>query len=150
MLHNMHAGGFSTGADTDISAQKLQQVMPDIMIAAAFNWTKWISNSKSSLLVECNSREPLKGLGVSKDLLFYCLLFHCTRKCFIPCPNEAEPSKFCIKNVRPNGTDISFHCERKILFQELWKGRLEWDDPLDSDIGREWSSRKSSSCSRKM
>ncbi|XP_044171594.1 uncharacterized protein LOC122955925 [Acropora millepora] len=31
----------------------------------------------------------------------------------------------------------------KILFQELWRRGLEWDDPLDNDIEQEWSSWKS-------
>ena len=75
ILHNMYVDDCLTGADTDNSALKLQQEMSDIMMAAAFNLTKWASNSKlvmdgidpdkraTSLLEECDAREPLKALG---------------------------------------------------------------------------------------
>ena len=76
ILHNMYVDDCLTGADTDNSALKLQQEMLDIMMAVAFSLTKWASNSKlvidgidpnkraTSLLVECDSFELLKALGV--------------------------------------------------------------------------------------
>ena len=98
ILHNMYVDDCLTGADTDSSALKLQQEMSDIMMAAAFNLTKWASNSNlvmdgidpdkraTSLLVECDSSEPLKALGVSWDLISDCFRFNAPkeRQCFIP------------------------------------------------------------------
>ena len=64
--YNMYVDDCLTGTDTDSSALKLQQEMSDIMMAAAFNLTKWASNSTlvmegidpdkraTSLLVECD------------------------------------------------------------------------------------------------
>ena len=46
ILKNTYVDDCLTGADTDNSALKLQQEMSDIMMAAAFNLTKWASNSK--------------------------------------------------------------------------------------------------------
>ena len=43
----------------------------------------------------------------------------------------------------PMGLISPFTVRSKILFQELCRRGLEWDDPLDSDIEREWSSWKS-------
>ena len=40
----------------------------------------------------------------------------------------------------PVGLISPFTVRAKILFQEFWRRGLEWDDPLDSDIEREWSS----------
>ncbi|XP_078371406.1 uncharacterized protein LOC144655058 [Oculina patagonica] len=97
---------------------KLQQEMSEIMMTAAFNLTKWASNSElvmdsidpekraSSPLVKFDSCELLKALGVSWDLTSDCFGF-----------------------IAPN--------------EMLWRRGLEWDDPLDSDIKREWSSWKS-------
>ena len=87
ILNNTYVDNCLTGVDTDNSALKLQQQMSDTMMAAAFNLTKWASNSKlvmdgihpdkraTSLLVECDSRGPLKALGVSWDLISDCFRF---------------------------------------------------------------------------
>jgi len=148
---------FLTGADTDNSALKLQQEMSDIMMAAAFNLTKWASNSKlvmdgidpdkraMSLLVECDSHEPLKALGVSWNLNSDCFRFIA--------PNESVSShdpmtkrsllSLASRMFDPMGLISPFTVRARILFQELWRRGLEWDDPLDSAIKREWSSWKS-------
>ncbi|XP_020630240.1 uncharacterized protein LOC110067269 [Orbicella faveolata] len=157
ILHNMYADDCLTGADSDNSALKRQQEMSDIMMAAAFNLTKRASNSKfvmdsidpnkraTSLLVECDSREPLKALGVSWDL-------NSDRFRFIA-PNESVSShdpmtkrsflSLASRMFDPVGLISPFTVRAKILFQELWRRGLEWDDPLDSDIEQEWSSCKS-------
>ena len=87
ILYNMYVDDCITGAGIDSSALKLQQEISDIMMAAAFNLTKWASNSKlvmdgidpdkraTSLLVKCDSREPLKALGVSWNLNSDCFRF---------------------------------------------------------------------------
>lgn len=46
ILQNMYVDDCLMGADTDNSAMKLQQEMSDIMMTAAFNLTKWASNSE--------------------------------------------------------------------------------------------------------
>ena len=68
------------GADTVDSTLKLQQEMSEIMMTAAFNLTKWASNSElvveatdpakraSSPFVMFNLSNTLKALGVSWDL----------------------------------------------------------------------------------
>ena len=131
--------------------------MEALMTTAAFNLTKWASISKlvmdgidpdkraTSLLVEYDSREPLKALGVSWDLISDCFRF-------IP-PNESvsfhDPMtkrslpSLASRMFDPMGLISPFTGRSKILFQELWRRGLEWDDPLDSDIEREWSSWKS-------
>lgn len=68
-----------TEADTDNSALKLHQDISNIKIAA-FNLKKWASilnlvkdsidpdKKGTSLLMECDSSEPLRSLGVLWDL----------------------------------------------------------------------------------
>ena len=43
---NMYVNDCLTGADTDSSTLKLQQGMSEIVTDAAFNLTKWASNSR--------------------------------------------------------------------------------------------------------
>jgi len=88
ILHNMYVDDCLTGADTDNSALKLQQEMSEFMMAAAFNLTKWASNSKlvmdgidpdkraTSLLVECDSCEPRQDK--TRQDLFYSAQFYRT------------------------------------------------------------------------
>ena len=127
------------------------------MMAAAFNLTKWASNSKlvmdgidpdkraTSLLVECDSRGPLKALGVSWDLISDCFRFLApteTVSCHDPMTKRSLLS-LASRVFDPMGLISPFTVRAKILFQELWRRGLEWDDPLDNDIEQEWSSWKS-------
>ncbi|XP_068684166.1 uncharacterized protein [Montipora capricornis] len=129
ILQNMYVDDCLTGADTVDSTLKLQQEMSEIMMTAAFNLTKWASNSElvmdaidpakraSSPFVEFNSSDPLKALGVSWDL-------------------NSDHFRF----LAPSGI-ISFHdpmSKRSLL-------GLQWDDPLDSDTKAKWLSWKSES-----
>ena len=80
ILQNMYVDDRLAGADTVDSTLKLQQEMSEIMMTAAFNLTKWASNSElvveatdpakraSSPFVMFNLSNTLKALGVSWDL----------------------------------------------------------------------------------
>ena len=122
------------------------------MMAAAFNLPNWDGNSKlimdgidpdkraRSLLVDCDSREPLKALGVSWDLISDCSRFIA--------PNESVSShdpmtkrsllSLASRMFDQLGLISPFTVIAKILFQELWRRGLEWDGSLDSSIEREW------------
>ncbi|XP_067041142.1 uncharacterized protein [Acropora muricata] len=144
ILNNTYVDDCLTGADTDNSALKLQQEMSDIMMAAAFNLTKWASNSKlvmdgidpdkraTSLLVECNSRGPLKALGVSWELISDCFRFLAPTESVSSHDPMTKKSllSFSIKNVRPNGTDISFHCKSKDPFPRAVEERIRMGRPI--------------------
>ena len=58
ILQNMDADDCLTGAETDCSALKLQQEMSEIMLTAAFNLTKWASNSELVMDSIDQLREP--------------------------------------------------------------------------------------------
>ena len=157
ILNNTYVDDCLTGADTDNSTLKLQQEMSDIMMAAAFNLTKWASNSKlvmdgidpdkraTSLLVECDSRGPLKALGVSWDLISDCFRFLAPTEGVSSHDPMTKRSLLSLASrmFDPMGLISPFTVRAKILFQELWRRGLEWDDPLDNDIEQEWSSWKS-------
>ena len=159
ILDNMYVDDCLTGADTDSSALKLRQEMSDIMMAAAFNLTKWASNSEtvmdsiepakraSSSLVEFDSSEPLKALGVSWDLVSDCFRFIAPKSTISSHDPMTKRSLLSLasKTFDPMGLISPFTVRAKILFQELWRRGLEWDDPVDSDIARDWSSWKTES-----
>ena len=139
ILDNMYVDDCLTGADTDSSALKLRQEMSDIMIAAAFNLTKWASNSEtvmdsiepakkaSSLLVEFDSSEPLKALGVLWDLVSDCFRFIAQKSTISSYDPMTKRSLLSLasKTFDPMGPISPFTVRAKILFQELWHRRLE-------------------------
>ena len=157
MLHNMYVDDCLIGADTDNSALKLQQEMSDIMMAAAFNLTKWAGNLKlimdgidpdkraRSLLVDCDLRDPLKALGVSWDLISDCFRFITSNQSVSFHDPVTGRSLLSLGSRMFDRMRLisPFTVRAKILFQELWRRGLEWDGSLDSDIEREWSSWKS-------
>ncbi|XP_022795153.1 uncharacterized protein LOC111333799 [Stylophora pistillata] len=133
ILHNMYVDDFLTGADTDNSALKLQQEMSDIMMAAAFNLKNWASNSKlvmdgidtdkraTSLLLECDSRQPLKALGVSWDLNSDCFRFITPSESVFSHDPMTKRSLLSLasRTFGPMGLISPFTVRAKIFFQEL-------------------------------
>ena len=147
ILQNMYVDDVLTGADTVDSTVKLQQDMSEIMMKAAFNLTKWASNSElvmdaiapakraSSSLVEFESWDLTSdhfrflapgGIVLSPDPMTKISLLSLASKMFDPL-----------------GLISPFTVRAKILFQELWLKGLLWDDPLDSEIKAKWLHWKS-------
>ncbi|XP_068756894.1 uncharacterized protein [Montipora capricornis] len=159
ILQNMYVDDCLTGADTVDSTLKLQQEMSEIMMTAAFNLTKWASNSElvmdaidpakraSSPFVEFNSSDPLKALGVSWDLNSDHFRFLAPSGIISSHDPMSKRSLLSLasKMFDPLGLISPFTVRAKILFQELWLKGLQWDDPLDSDTKAKWLSWKSES-----
>ena len=157
ILQNMYVDDVLTGADTVDSTVKLQQDMSEIMMKAAFNLTKWASNSQlvmdaiapakraSSSLVEFESSEPLKALGVSWDLTSDHFRFLAPGGIVLSPDPMTKRSLLSLasKMFDPLGLISPFTVRAKILFQELWLKGLLWDDPLDSEIKAKWLHWKS-------
>ena len=95
--------------------------------------------------MECDSREPLKALGVSWDLISDCFRFNAPKESVSSHDPLTKRSLLSLASrmFDPIGLISPFTVRAKILFQELWRRGLEWDDPLDSDIKLERSSWKS-------
>ncbi|XP_068756583.1 uncharacterized protein [Montipora capricornis] len=141
------------------STLKLQQEMSEIMMTAAFNLTKWASNSvlvmdaidlakrASSPFVEFNSSDPLKALGVSWDLNSDHFRFLAPSGIISSHDPVSKRSLLSLASQMfdPLGLISPFTVRAKILFQELWLKGLQWDDPLDSDTKAKWLSWKSES-----
>ena len=157
ILQNMYVDDCLTGADTVDSTLKLQQEMSEILMTAAFNLTKWASNSElvmgaidpakraSSPFVEFNSSDPLKALGVSWDLNSDHFRFLAPSGIISSHDPMSKRSLLSLasKMFDPLGLISPFTVRAKILFQELWLKGLQCDDPLDSDTKAKWLSWKS-------
>ena len=155
-LQNMYVDDVLTGADTVNSTMKLQQDMSEIMMKAAFNLTKWASNSElvmdaiapakrgSSSLVEFESSEPVKALVVSWDLTSDHFLLAPGGIVLSPDPTTKRSLlSLASKMFDALGFISPFTVRAKILLQELWLKGLLWDGPLDSEIKAKWLHWKS-------
>ncbi len=93
----------------------------------------------SSPLVKFDSRQPLKALGVSWDLSSDCFRFIAADEIVSSHDPMTKRSLLSLasKVFDPTGLISPATVRAKILFLELWRRGLEWDDPLDSDIKKE-------------
>ena len=155
LLTNMYVDDCLTGAETENAALTLKRELSDMMKAAGFNLTKWASNSLQVMssvqpeqraqlpLVDLTTDEPLKALGVSWDLKSDCFRFIPPKLDDVTSTIAATKRALLSLASRvfdPLGLISPFTVRVKMMFQELWRRGLDWDDPLDDDIQREWSS----------
>ena len=133
------------------------QSLDKMMERGGFNLTKWASNSKEVLshiaeqeqaessTIDFNASEPRKALGMSGNTSTECLLFS------FPAPvltandpeKEEKPVEHCFKVFDRMGLITLLAIGAKMLFQELWRRGLQWEDRLDDDIADQWRSWKS-------
>ena len=95
--------------------------------------------------MEFESSEPLKALGVSRDLTSDHFRFVAPGGIFLSPDPMTKRSLLILasKLFDPLGLIFAFTVRAKILFQELWLKGLLWDDPLDSEIKAKWLHWKS-------
>jgi hypothetical protein len=158
VLQNMYVDGCLTGADDEHRATELQQSLTEMMSCAAFNLTKWSSNSKDVLehieekdrapssLFNFSEKEPMKALGICWGTDTDCFTFRIAQQILESKDPGTKRSLLSIasKIYDPMGLLTPFTIRAKILFQQrLWQRGLEWDDELPRDIKEEWRSWKS-------
>ena len=92
-----------------------------------------------------SSSEPLKALGVSRDLTSDHFRFVAPGGIFLSPDPMTKRSLLSLawKMFDPLGLISAFTVRAKMLFQELWLKGLLWDDPLDSEVKAKWLHWKS-------
>ena len=147
----MYVDDCLTGADDDEKAVKLQQSMTELMYCAAFNLTKWSSNSENVLnhieekdrapntLTDFLEKEPLKALGIGWNTLTDCFEFHVPTNRFLLRERETKRSMLsdASKMFDPMGILSPYTIRSKVLFQQLWSRGLQWDENLPEDIKKQ-------------
>ena len=146
-----------TGADDEEEAVKLQQSMTELIYRAAFNLTKWSSNSEDVLnhiekkyrapntLIDFSEKEPLKALGIGWNTLTDLFEFHVPTNRFLLHERETKRSMLsdASKMFDPMGILSPYTIISKVLFQQLWNRGLQWDENLPEDIKQQWHIWKS-------
>jgi len=137
LSENLYVDDLLTGADTDNEATHIASESDDIMSKAGMKFSKWCSNSQmvtNDLVKEFGSKsvisETSKVLGTgwksAEDVFFYS---------GVSAPSELSVTKrlilsYIARLFDPLGLLSPFIMTAKILFQDIWRLGLDWDNPV--------------------
>jgi hypothetical protein len=142
------------GESSTATAIHLQQQLTAIIKAGAMELTKWASNSEEVMAtIPASSRESLEALTLDSD--HHSGVIKALGVCWHPKSDEfsfrgfkLQPHRKLTKRIMlselarvfdPLGLLSPFTIGAKILFQELWKEKLEWDTDLRPDLREKWN-----------
>ncbi|XP_055584842.1 uncharacterized protein LOC129737707 [Uranotaenia lowii] len=160
LRHDCYVDDIMSGSDNIDEVIEIQRQLKAILLKGGFPVHKWCSNSTQLLehipvneqettkrYDEFDINEAIKVLGVlwvpSTDQL---LIARCTS----PTVNEKQPSTKRIvcseiaKLFDPLGLISPTIVIAKLLVQQLWRKKLDWDDHLDNDSLKHWNELRES------
>lgn len=147
LKENLYVDDWLTGADTEGEVEDMIARGSEIMIKGGFPLAKWGSNS--SLVSQGESKcfgesvadacPSLKILGMHWSTSEDCFYFKA-----LPMFEGLQFTKrlvlsFIARIYDPLGMLNPFTIMIKILFQDLWRMGLDWDDPLPHELQRRMS-----------
>ncbi|KAL0832417.1 hypothetical protein ABMA28_000654 [Loxostege sticticalis] len=148
--HDFYIDDLVSGGDSPDEVVHIGKNLKDLLASAGFHLRKWRSNDQTVLSeivdqnctatnnFEISDNELSKTLGLgwnhSSDELFFILSQHDTDK---PITKRSMLSQIG-RIFDPLGLLAIYTIEAKILIQELWLLKLEWDSPVPDDIHQLW------------
>ena len=159
ILRNTYVDDFASGKDTVRDAVRLHQSSKQLMEQAAFNLTKWSSNSPevmqaipekdraSDSLIRLESELPgmhlvTKALGLKwntrTDSLVFMIELDSLKLKSETLYTKRELASLAAKIFDPIGLISPFTVRSKLLLQSLWTQGVGWDDELPEETSRKW------------
>lgn len=150
-LRDFYVDDIMTGSDTIEEAIVLHRQLEQLMEAGGFKLRKWAANRSEVLEgIPCSDREIQIPLDITKEERIKTLGIH-----WLPAADiftfsvtlNARLGKTTKRQILsdvsrifdPLGWTAPTMIIPKILFQELWKTKLKWDDELPKDISQKWN-----------
>ena len=141
LRENMYVDNLISGVDDDAEGCRLMQETTDIMAQAGMNLTQWCSSSQ----VVCDmvsqkfddklaTGSVCKVLGLEWNPQKDCFSFTCltvTRGLVV---TKRIILSFIARSFDPLGFSAPFIMSAKIMFQQLWQLKLDWDVPAPEEI----------------
>nr|CAI5838887.1 unnamed protein product [Callosobruchus analis] len=140
-----------TGAESAADLLKIQSQVSDILRSVGFPLRKWLCNDKKVLanfktygeteasILEIGEDEQNKTLGVfwnsCNDLIQYRVDFEILSNCRIT--KRGVLSTIC-QIFDPLGLVSCIIIVAKLMIQQMWIRKLEWDDELPNDLRDNW------------
>ncbi|XP_077491913.1 uncharacterized protein LOC144102539 [Amblyomma americanum] len=149
MQQGLYVDDLLTGADDEEEAAKLYTKANAIFRAASMKLHKWSSNNERLCQLfgqDCNETKPLgfvsgvlKLLGLAWDPITDRLTF---ASCVTDDTGKPDTKRSMLQTTAriydPLGWLSPFIVRAKILFQNLRRRNVEWDNPLPSDVAERW------------
>ncbi|KAH9638504.1 hypothetical protein HF086_007474 [Spodoptera exigua] len=139
------------GSHSVESAKQMQEDLIKLLKAGGFNLRKWKANS-SALLDEviCDQEnfdfkqvESTKTLGLGWNPTKDNFLFNSK---IMPSTGSTTTKRAFLSEISklydPLGWISPLTIKLKILFQDVWKAKIQWDEPIPTDIRNEWEKIK--------
>lgn len=131
-----------TGASTLERVAEIQREITSLLKLGGFNITKWKTNGAFEEYVELEKSEEPSVLGLcwnlSSDRFFFKLREEKVEKDFIWTKRKVL-SKIG-KLYDPNGYLGPVIMKGKLIIQDLWKDKLDWDQEIKGALNEKWQS----------
>ena len=141
---NMYMDDVPDGAPTSKEAEKFLMQIYDLLLKASMTPHKFASNDRTILeKIPDHLKNPntkIKVLGIQWDTEDDTLLFNFVEK--IEQSGSDTKRSFLQQSAKifdPIGLIAPLTTTVKILFQQVWLRKTQWDDTLPDDLQTEWS-----------
>ena len=159
ILRNTYVDDFASGKDEVHEALRLQRSSTELMEQAAFNLTKWSSNSPelmqavpekdraSESLINLESDLPgvysiTKALGLKWETISDSFIFmndmNSLKSSSETLYTKREVASLAAKVFDPIGLIAPFTVRSKLLLQRLWTQGVGWDDVIPVETSVKW------------
>ena len=142
ILRSLYVDDFTGGADTTNKANELYQLLVEILKEGGFPVHKFVTNdSELQNLVnkDLKSKEIVKVLGLPWDTILdeICVDFHDVIE-KVENPTKRDIASALMKIFDPTGLVGPITLNAKLILQEAWQRKLNWDSPLPNDLQNLW------------
>lgn len=153
VLESFYVDDGTLGAHSDFEAEKLYRELNEMLMSCGFPLAKWATNSahmKSVIgIADCKDSSVSFGLcqsentilGLKWSLVDDTFRFHSSDFSNLP-PTKRNIVASVAKLYDPNGWVAPIVVLGKILIQDVWKSKVEWDDVVPLEIQNRWDELK--------
>lgn len=144
--NDLYVDNFISGWDSEQEILKYYNVSRSIMAEGKFNLRSWTSNSKllrnqAASQNAADSNKVINLFGLKWDPTSDTLTFNQRpiSPSYTHLITKREVLRESSKTFDPLGILSLVMIKAKLLLQELWQQKIEWDEPLPSDLATSWT-----------
>nr|XP_042911765.1 uncharacterized protein LOC122272315 [Parasteatoda tepidariorum] len=151
IMKDFYVDDLMSGAETLSKAHELQTQLMQMLSSAGFSLRKWASKSNEFLKtidadlclkntsLDLDSENIIKTLGVLWNPADDVFLFKITPTSFEGTLTKRLLLSTIARTFDPLGWLAPITIKCKLIMQELWKHKLQWDETISPNISQEWT-----------
>ncbi|XP_049548331.1 uncharacterized protein LOC125959546 [Anopheles darlingi] len=148
---NFYMDDFIGGADNEEDAIHLRKSLTELLAKGKFEIRKWASNQPEVLeglrveevatraTVSVGHSDTIKALGICWMPTTDELYFKVAAVNHIDTPTKRSVLSSIAKLFDPLGLLGSIVVKAKIVMQQLWLAKGDWDDPIPNELAQQWN-----------